>query len=435
VSLMEKEQPMPAEASAEALFGLPAARPALPAEAPPSLPVLAAQALPAGASALERALLPLRPLYVELPVGMHAVALLKDGYEAFPAMLSALAEARSSICLETYMLRDDTTGRRFAEVLMDRARAGVEVNVIYDAWGSSLSRGYLQRLHEAGVRTLEFHPIRLRWGRLRAALARLKRRNHRKTIVVDGQVGFTGGMNIADDYAAREDGGGDWRDTCVRLEGPAAQELQYFFLRTWRRHEGAPLDEARYRSVGRRPDPKVKIVTSDLHKGRKSIRRAYHQAFRRARKRIWITSAYFLPQRRMLRDLVRAARRGVDVRIMLGGTTDVRVVLLASRAMYGRLLRAGVRVFEWYGRVLHAKTAIIDGHWSTIGTSNLDAQSLLMNLEVNAVIDDEDFGTALEVMFEEDLSSCEEVELARWYARPRWQRWLSACAFWFRNWL
>jgi cardiolipin synthase len=380
-------------------------------------------------------LLPVRPAHTELQVGVHRLSLLKDGYEAFPAMLAAIAAARSTICLETYILRDDGMGRRFAEALMERARAGVEVNLMYDAWGSSVSLHLLSALREAGVRTLAFHPIRFH-SRLGRMLWRLRKRNHRKSLIVDRQVAFTGGLNIADDYAAREDGGQDWRDTCVRIEGPAAAELQYFFLRTWRRSRGARLDEPRYVSAGRRPDPRVKVITSDLHRGRRGIRRAYRAAIRSARRRIFITSAYFLPSHTLLRALQRAARRGVDVRVILAGTTDVRIVLLAARAMYGRLLGAGVRIYEWRAeRVLHAKTAVIDGHWSTIGSSNLDALSLRRNLEANAIVEDPDFAAALEALFEEDLAHCEEVTLERWRQRPWWQRTFSWLAYLFRDWL
>jgi cardiolipin synthase A/B len=378
---------------------------------------------------------PARSPYVDLPVGHHRLGLLKDGVEAFPSMLGAIAGARSTICLETYILRDDRTGRRFAAALAERARAGVEVNLLYDAWGSSVSRDLLADLNEAGVRTLAFHPIRFQ-GRLGRMLFRLRKRNHRKALVVDGRIAFTGGLNIADDYTSREEGGEDWRDTALRLEGPAAAELQYFFLRTWRRHHGAPLDEMRYVWPARRPDPKVKVITSDLHRGRRSIRRAYRAAFRASRRRILITNSYFLPSHSLLRALQRAARRGVDVRVILAGTTDVRIVLLAARAIYGRLLKAGVRIYEWHAaRVLHAKTAVIDGHWSTVGSSNLDALSLRRNLEVNAIVEDPDFAAALEALFEEDLSHCEEITPERWRQRPWWQRALSWMAYLFRDWL
>jgi len=367
-----------------------------------------------------------------MDVGTHRVALLKDGGQTFAAMLEAIAAARSTICLETYILVSDRTGTLFAEALAERARAGVEVSVLYDAWGSSVSADYLARLHAAGVRTLAYHPIRFT---SREALGRLVRRDHRKALVVDSRVGFTGGINISDAYAAVEDGGKGWRDTHIRLEGPAALELEYFFRTTWQRARGAPLDERRYGGDGRRADPLVSVASSHLRRARTSIRDAYRDAIGSAKERVWITNAYFLPQIRLIRELTEAAKRGVDVRVMVGGTTDVRAVLYASRSIYDHLLAAGVRMFEWEGRVLHAKTAVVDGRWATVGSSNLDAQSLRYNLEINAILRDAGFAAAMERMFEEDLVFCREVVTEGWGRRSVWVRAASWGAYLFRSWL
>ncbi len=368
--------------------------------------------------------------FAEMSVGAHRLTLLRDGAQAFPSMLAAIAGAQRTVCLETYILRDDRTGRRFGAALAERAAAGVEVSLLYDAWGSSVSWSFLQGLREAGVRTLAFRPIDLA-----VPFEKVARRDHRKALVVDGRIAFTGGLNISDDYAPASEGGGDWRDTHLRLEGPAAAELQYFYLRTWRRAGGEPLDERRYTHDGRRPDPQVRIAGNELSRRRRTVTREYRHAIHRARRRILLTSAYFLPPLRMIHALAAAARRGVDVRIMVAGTTDVPAVLLASRSIYGRLLAAGARMFEWEGRVLHAKTAVIDGRWSTIGSSNLDAQSLRQNLEVNAIVEHEGFAAAMERMFEEDLASCEEIHLDRWQRRAWWERAASWTAYLARDWL
>jgi cardiolipin synthase len=377
---------------------------------------------------------PARTPFAEMTVGAHRLALLKDGAQAFPAMIDAIAAARSTVCLETYILRDDRTGRRFADALAERARAGVEVSLLYDAWGSSVGGAYVDALEAAGVRVLSYHPLRFS-GRRREVLGRLANRDHRKALIVDGRVGFTGGINISDEYAPVEEGGAGWRDTHLRLEGPAARELEYFFRTAWRRGGGAPFDEPRYAGDGRRPDPLVSVISSDVRRARASIRGAYREAIRSARQRVWITNAYFLPAIRLLRDLGDAARRGVDVRVMVAGTTDVRAVLYASRSIYELLLRAGVRLYEWTGRVLHAKTMVVDGRWATVGSSNLDAQSLRQNLEVNAIVRHPSFAAALERMFEEDLASCEEVTDERWQRRPLWVRATSWGAYMLRNWL
>jgi cardiolipin synthase len=372
--------------------------------------------------------------FAELTVGTHQLALLKDGRQAFPAMLAAIATAKRTVCIETYILRSDRTGTLFADALAERARDGVEVNLLYDAWGSSVASSMLDRLHRAGVRTLAFHPLRFS-GKRREMIARLTRRDHKKTLTIDSVVGFTGGLNLADDYAPAELGGGDFRDTHVRIEGPAAAELEYFFLQTWRRGGGAEIDGPRYGGDGRRPDPSVQVVTSDERRRRHSIRMEYLGAIRGARERIFITNPYFLPTIRILHEFGEAAKRGVDVRIMVAGTTDVRAVLYASRSIYGMLLKAGVRMFEWRGRVLHAKTATIDGRWSTVGSSNLDYQSLRQNLEVNAIVKGRELAGALERMFEEDLTHCVEINAERWSRRSMLNRAASWAAYLLRDWL
>jgi cardiolipin synthase len=391
-------------------------------------------AVSAGGLRVSEALPPIWPPFADMRVGAHRLSLLKDGGQTFAAMLASIAAARHTICLETYILHGDRTGRRFAEALAERARAGVEVNLLYDAWGSSVPASMLEMLHHAGVRTLAFHPLRFS-GRHRELIGRLTRRDHKKSLIVDSCVAYTGGVNISDDYAAVEEGGAGWRDTHLRIEGPAALELEYFFLTTWRRGGGLPVDGHRYGGHGRRPDPQVTVITSDLRGGRLGIREAYREAITSAKKRIFITNAYFLPSLRFIHELTEAARRGVDVRIMIAGTTDVRAVLYACRSIYEVLLGAGVRMFEWRGRVLHAKTAVIDGRWSTVGSSNLDYQSLRHNLEANAIVESGRFAAALEAMFYADLEHCEEIVPERWLKRPIWARAASLGAYLLRDWL
>jgi len=365
---------------------------------------------------------------------MHRLALLRDGKQAFPAMLEAIRAARSSICLETYILRSDATGDRFAEALIERALAGVEVNLLYDGWGSSVSADFLDRLHAAGVRTLAYHPVVFD-GRIGRMFRRLVRRDHRKMLVIDQEVGFTGGLNIADDYAPVEDGGKGWRDTHLRLEGPAVHELLAYFFSVWRTQGGAPVDEERYRHDGRRPDPQVRVIGNGARQDRKLVRDAYLRSIREAQKRIQITNAYFVPTARVFRALRAAARRGVQVELILAGTTDLPYVRYAAHSFYGPLLRSGVRIFEWYGRVLHAKTAVIDGVRGTVGSTNLDSISFRINLEINLAFTDEGFASELERMFDEDLDDCVEIFLDEWQTRPWRHRLLSWFLSKFRRWL
>ncbi|MBL8954501.1 MAG: cardiolipin synthase ClsB [Myxococcaceae bacterium] len=376
-----------------------------------------------------------RAPYADVDVGHNRVALLKDGYQTFPAMLQAAREARSTLCIETYILRDDAVGNQLASVLIERAYAGVEVNLMYDGWGAQVSDAYVMRLKLAGVRVLCFAPVRL-LSRVARVIGRLRRRNHRKAMIVDGRVAFTGGLNLSNDYAAVEDGGHGWRDTHVRIEGPAAVQLERMFLDTWRKHRGPRLDEARYRR--RTPhddDDRVRFIGNEFAADRKDIRVAYVKAFNAARRRIHVMNAYFMPPSRVLRSLMKAARRGVDVTLILAGTTDVPIVLLGSRGLYGKLLRSGVRIFEWKGRILHAKTAVVDAHWSTIGSANLDTLSLRQNLEVNAVIEDDTFGASMEKLFNTDLHSCVEVTRETLADRSLFERLLSWLAYQVRSWL
>ncbi|MBL9037034.1 MAG: cardiolipin synthase ClsB [Archangium sp.] len=374
---------------------------------------------------------PGRAPYAEVDLGPSRVALLKDGGQAFPAMLAAIRGATQLICLETYILRDDSTGVRFIEALMERARAGVEALLMYDAWGSDVSPETLRELELSGVKVLAFRPLRFA-GSLGRFLVRGFRRNHRKSLTVDGVVAFTGGLNLCDDYAAKEDGGRGWRDTHVRIVGAGADAVEASFLAIWRAHRGA--------SVRRPPRQaasceKVRILTNDFQLHRKEIRRAYIDAFNRAKERIFVTNAYFLPPRKMMKALQRAARRGVRVAVVLAGATDVRLVLHAARGLYPKLLASGIEVYEWRGRILHAKTAVVDGNWATVGSANLDALSLRLNLEINAVFRDGSFGAAVERLFLDDLSHCEQVtnDTVRSYS---WvQRAISWVAYQARHWL
>ena len=376
---------------------------------------------------------PSRRPYAELTIGDTKVSLLKDGLQTFPAMLEAIASAKKTICFETYILRDDATGRRFADALGERAMAGVEVNLMFDGWGSSVSTDFLVQLKFSQVRTVVFQPV-IFTGRLAPVIQRLKRRNHRKSLIVDSHIGFTGGLNVGNDYAALEDGGQGWRDTHVRLEGPAAVDLQRLFLTTWRKNKGAPVDAPRYvrTTVA---NAGVRILGNDFRADRKDIRRAYVSAFVSAKRKIYLTHAYFIPPARIVKELMYAARRGVRVAIILAASTDVGFVLWAVRSIYAKLLKAGIEVYEWEGRVLHAKTAVVDARWSTVGSANLDALSLRQNLEVNAVFEDPGIAAALERMFEEDLPSCRRITPDDLRRRTWGERILSWFAYQLRHWL
>jgi cardiolipin synthase len=364
----------------------------------------------------------------------NRVTLLKNGAEAFPEMLAAIDAAEDHINLETYIVRSDRTGWRFAESLAAKASSGVRVNVIYDAIGAlGCSTRFFHYLQEKGVYLLEYHPIapwRIRWG--------WNRRNHRKILVVDGRVGFTGGLNLSDEYADTDDGGGGWRDTHIKIEGPAVQGLQEIFLETWTRQRGHRL--SRKQNYYPHPQPAgealVSVVGNRELRKRRKIRKAYLHALKRANRSILITNAYFVPGRRILRALKKAVKkRGVRVSLILSARSDIPAVRYAGRALYKRLLRWGVRIYEWQERVLHAKTAVVDGIWSTVGTYNIDHRSFLHNLEVNANIMGESFGRKMETMFLDDLKDCREVLRGEWNRRPFVTKVLEWFFYLFRWWL
>jgi cardiolipin synthase len=357
----------------------------------------------------------------------HAPRLLRGGGEAFPAMLEAIRGAERFIHLETYILAADRTGRRFAEALVARARAGVKVRFLWDAVGGlGLPDDYVAELHAAGIETAVFHPV-APW-RPRFAL---NQRDHRKILVVDGKVGFTGGMNLSDDYAPVSEGGVGWYDVHLRIEGPAVTELGRVFRRSWlaaggrdfKMPEPAP-DE------GRPGEALVQILSNEGRRRRTPIRRAYLHAIRRARSSIAIENAYFIPDLGLRRALANAVKRGVQVRVIVPGRSDVPAVAWASRRLYAGLLRAGVTLYEWQGRMMHAKTAVIDETWSTVGSCNLDYRSFNINLEVIAVIVDRVFGRRMAESFALDLADCREIVAAEWKRRPWWHRVVEW--FWFR---
>jgi cardiolipin synthase len=289
-------------------------------------------------------------------------------------------------------------------------------------------------MHASGIKVLPFRPFKIT-GSLGRVFVRMFRRNHRKALVVDGLVGFTGGLNISDDYASLEDGGRGWRDTHVRIVGPSAQALERLFLNTWAVNRGPTPRLERFRRPMAAGHERVRIIGNDFALDRKDIRRAYLDAFSHAQHTIFLTHSYFLPPAKVLKAMIRASRRGVRVAVILAAATDVKLLLFAARGLYGRLLKNRVEVYEWQGRVLHAKTAVVDTRWSTVGSTNLDAQSLRQNLEVNAVFLDTPLAQSIEQLFLDDLTHCERItfDTVRGYG---WvQRLVSWLAYQVRFWL
>ena len=361
--------------------------------------------------------------------------ILVDGPAAWDAIFTALRSARETIHIESFIFEDLDFSVRLSELLIERQRAGVAVRVIYDSFGSiSTPRAFLDQLHANGVALCEFNPI----NPLRANLWRPNHRDHRKIVVVDGRIAFTGGINFHSVYRsgssmrtsaskpALQEG---WRDTHVELRGSAVDELQQLFLSNWRKQScggiAPTLPSPRLTSTGTHD---VAIIGSSPDGMPSRMYLLLAAAITYSRDSVWLTSAYFAPDANTISALKAAARRGVDVRLLLPGITDSDAALRAGHSHYADLLAAGVRIFEQHDALLHAKTAVIDGVWSTIGSSNLDWRSFCENDEVNAVFLGADFAQQMRSVFDADLAVASEVKLSEWEKRPasaRAKEWLA----------
>lgn len=366
---------------------------------------------------------PGRPFYAG-----HEVELLIDGGPYYRRVLADLRAAERYIFIETYILRSDDTGWALVGALIEAAARGVEVALVYDAFGSDdLADDMVQAIDGAGIKRLAFRPLSFsKWS------WPWSRRNHRKLVLVDGCVGIVGGLNIGDEYAESDLGEKGWRDTAVRVVGPAVLQLDQLFRHLWWVEKGPEL----HTGLRGRPPPisggmAVRFVANFARGERALIRRAYEVAVMSAQSRVQIMNAYFFPHRTLRRALEDAARRGVKVQLIIAGNTDVKPAIYAARSLYSRLLRAGVEIYEWHERVLHAKTAVVDGEWTTIGSSNLDPFSSFVNLELNAGIFSRSFGMQVSQQFEDDLARCIRVDPEQWKKRPLFDRVLELGFRWF----
>ncbi len=360
------------------------------------------------------------------------VTVLRDGGQTYRAMLDAISAAKHTICLETYILASDNTGDRFKLALVERARAGVKVRLIYDAVGSfGISADWVADLRTAGIEVIDFNPI-APWRRR----FNLSHRDHRKILVVDDEIAFTGGLNIANDYASVEDGGVGWHDMHCRVRGPIVRDLARLFRRNWIRSGGASYPTPRREaSEGVGGASVVRLLENTARRHRSTFRRAYLHVIRAARSHIKIENAYFLPDRGVRRALLRAASKGVDVQVIVPGRSDVKIIEWASLYALRRLARRGIKLWRWRGAMLHAKTAVIDGTWSTIGSYNFDSQSRFNNLEVTVEILDTAVGERLLQVFDADVQNCEPFDEAAWKRLPWWRKALAWLGYRLRRWL
>lgn len=363
-------------------------------------------------------------------VGSDRVRLLRDGRQAFPAMLEAIRAAEREILLEMYWVGPDVVGDAFRSALAARARAGVRVCVIYDSMGSlDLNREWWRELSAAGGTVAEFHSISPLDDHFR--IDRLERRDHRKLLVVDGAQGFTGGINLTALWLPYENGGAGWRDDMVQVRGFAAEELRTLFFKTWRKVTGepVPLD---VRPLARRRTRPVWVLASQWRTLR-SIHREYVFRIGSAARQVDIANSYFVPDRSVRRALFRAIRRGAKVRVLVPARSDVQVVQYASEALFDTLLRHGVEIYALPQTMLHAKTAIVDDRFTTIGSYNLDERSWRKNLEVNLAVEDEGFARHTREWFEHDIARAERIDLRDWRQRSLARRGFEWAAYALRK--
>jgi cardiolipin synthase len=345
----------------------------------------------------------------------NAVRLLRDAAENYPAWLAAIREAQRTVHFENYILHDDAVGQRFAAAFFEKARDGVPVRVVYD-WFGSLGKafgGFWRRLREGGVDVRCYNPPRL--DRPLGWIGR----DHRKCLVVDGEVAFVTGLCVGRMWeGAPERGLAGWRDTGVEVRGPAVAEVAHAFADTWAA-TGAPLaaDEVVAPGLSAEGDLDLRVVASTP--GTAGLYRLDPLVASLARRTLWLTDAYFAGTSTYVQALRSAAQDGVDVRLLVPGAgSDVPMMLAVSRAGYRALLEAGVRVFEWNGPMLHAKTAVADARWARVGSTNLNLASWMGNRELDVVVENEAFGLRMEEMFQDDIRNATEIVLRRW-ARVR----------------
>lgn len=374
----------------------------------------------------------------------NKVDVLVDGPQTYAAIERAMQAARHHIHLETFIFGDDEIGRKFAELLVRKHNEGIEVRVLYDSIGSmETPKAFFEDMRKKGLDVREFRPRNpvetpLVW--------KIQNRDHRKIVVVDGKVGFTGGINIDGTYssassskpgpeAGLKDG---WRDTHVRIEGPAVRRLQMLFIDLWNETgERTAFEPAKkyLDQAGNEGKDLVGVVANKAESDDRSLYATYLAAFKHAHSRIWITHAYFAPNQELLDALNAAAKRGVDVRVIVPGFTDSRITLQATRSTYTQLLDHGVRVYQLDDAFLHAKSVVIDGVLSIVGSANLDMRSFLHNDEANAVVVSRDVGQRMEDVFQRDAKAARQITRKEWENRSVWQRLKEMGAKMFGYWL
>jgi cardiolipin synthase A/B len=349
----------------------------------------------------------------------NTVHLLEDGPQTYAAMQAAIRGARRRIDMESYEF-DGTVAQQFAALLAAKRAEGVQVDLIYDDFGTRAPPGLFDRLRKSGVNVVTYNPL----TPTKMTTLDINKRDHRKLLIIDSDIAFTGGVNIADVYKNRHAGNATtnpaklpWRDTDVEISGPVVSDFEQLFMQTWREQNGPlipapPPDTAP--AVG---DSTVQALDGSPRDGHPAIYKTLLVAIAAAHKSVHLTTGFFAPPPDLLEALECAARHGVDVRIIVPSTSNSDTSIAAGRSNYAELLKAGVHIYERQGAVLHAKTAVIDGQWSIVGSANLDWRSVVFNNEIDAVVVSSSFGQEMEVQFQKDILASREITLADWRHR------------------
>jgi cardiolipin synthase A/B len=354
-----------------------------------------------------------------LPVAGNKIELLHNGKMIFPAMLEAIRGAQESVNFEAFLFHSGEVGSQFRDALAERARAGVEVRVMLDGLGSAfaLDNTYVEELKRAGCSFAYYHPAPS-WR-----LDRLNRRTHRRVLVVDGRIGFTGGVGFSDEWQGDADSPEHWREVHARLEGPIVGNLQAAFQKHWLKEVGETLSgKGQFPELAPAGNLRAQVVASESFSAA-PLSLVQAVAFSAAQKSIYITNAYCAPSGSQTRALVAAVERGVDVRLLLPGKhNDQPATKAAGRTAYGELLKGGVKIYEFQPTMIHSKTMVIDGVFSVFGSSNFDARSAQINEELDVTVYDEDFGREMQAVFERDLQRSREYTLEDFKKRSLWER-------------
>jgi cardiolipin synthase len=354
-----------------------------------------------------------------VPIPGNKITLLANGDEYFPAMLKAIGAARQTVNFASYILHSDEVGHQFRDAFCERARAGIEVRILLDGIGSSwsLDNSDVRMMRDAGCKFAYYHPT-ASWR-----VDRTNRRSHRRVLVIDGKIAFTGSAGFARRWAGHAQDKDHWRDTQIQVEGPLVAQLQAAFEEHWiKTYDESLSGAAQFPQLPAAGDLKAQVVASHSF-SMAPIPLVQATAFAAAEKRIWITNPYCTPTDDQVDLLVKAVRRGVDVRLLLPGeNNDQPLTKSAGRAAYGEMLQGGVKIFEYQPTMIHTKSMVVDGLFSMLGTSNLDARSSEINEELDVVVYDEKFGREMESVFENDLRNSREYTLEEFKKRSLWER-------------